>query len=663
MSARVLKSLANNNLLTNNVDERIKRDLEREEPTEFHDAMLTKCMHHIKTSRSYMSTFYQTWEDRHDIYRSYRQDDKADEKASKEGRPKKQVIPMTYAKIQTFKSFVMAVITQRPKVFELDAMGVEDEDYKLLAEKVLDADLRSNPFHKILGQHVVDVAKFGLGILKHSWEEDFVYVTLEEEEEGLSVFGVTLKKGKMKTVTKAIRKRVGNKLRCISPFDFYPDTRYPLSELHKGEFCADRCDMSRNTLLQMEAEGKCAGVKHIEDLTNENQHATKKFMPRSKINFDNLNKPQGIVNHIEIQIKVTPSEFLLSDGKPLGKETTPILYIVWIANDKRVIRCEPMGYLHGEVTYETSQFDEDCHDFINQSLSDVLDRLQETMDWFMNARVESVTRTIDNQLVVDPLGVDMSTIVNRSRVILLKKGASRTGVDRYVKQLAVQDVTARHMDDIGQLTTIMQAVSGVNENAMGQYHTGRRSATEARVVAQGAASRLKNITESIWFSALQPTGLKMLLNLRQGLTAEDIVRMAGREYALPEKAEAVAMFLASPEELVMQSDFFMYDGTLQSEKAYMSQTLMELFQQVITLGPSGIVNLELSPKLLLEKIYELLGVGSLKQFDLAKDPQTLSNMVNLIVQQTLQQYAQQQSAAVAGGQGPPQSGGDPPTGE
>ncbi len=196
------------------------------------------------------------------------------------------------------------------------------------------------------------------------------------------------------------------------------------------------------------------------------------------------------------------------------------------------------------------------------------------------------------------------------------------------------------MDDIGQLTTIMQAVSGVNENAMGQYHTGRRSATEARVVAQGAASRLKNIAEAIWFSSIQPTGMKMLLNLRQGFTQEDIVRVGGREWLA--KPEAMAQFTASPEELVTQSDFFMYDGTLQSEKAYMSQTLMELFQQVITLGPTGIVNLELSPKLLLEKIYELLGVGSLRQFDLAKDPQTLQNMVNLIVQQTLQEYASQQ---------------------
>jgi hypothetical protein len=609
----------------------------------------------LKPSRAYMQTFYELWEDRHNIYRSYRVTDKNDEQAEKEGRPAKQVIPMTYAKIQTFKSFGMAVITQRPRVFELDAQGVEEQDYKELAEKVLDADLRTNPFNKILGQHFTDIAKFGVGILKHCWEEEFVYVTVEEPAPSISVFGVTVKTGKAKMVTKKIRKRSGNRLRCVSPFDFYPDTRYPLSELHKGEFCADGTDMSKNDLLAKESEGLCAGVQYIENFDRAATQISKKFLPRSRINFDDFNKTEGIVRVVEMQVKITPSQFKLEDGKPLGPENTPTIYIVWIANDNRIIRCEPMGYLHNEVTYEVGQFDEDQHDFINQSLSDVLDRLQETMDWFMNARVESVTRTIDNQLVVDPLGVDMSTIVNRSRVILLKKGASRTGVDRYVKQLAVQDVTARHMDDISQLTTIMQAVSGVNENAMGQYHTGRRSATEARVVAQGAASRLKNITESIWFSSLQPTGLKMLLNLRQGLTEEDVVRIGGQEYL--QKPEAIAAFLASPEDLVTQSDFFMYDGTLQSEKAYMAQTLMELFNQLITLGPSGMINLELSPKLLLEKVYELLGVGSLQAYSIQKDPQTLQTMVNLIVQQSLAQYAQQQQPATGGGT---QSGGNPP---
>ena len=384
----------------------------------------------------------------------------------------------------------------------------------------------------------------------------------------------------------------------------------------------------------------------------------RRFMPRSQMNFDEPSRTPNIVRLTEVQIKLVPADFTLSNGKPLGTEKSPVMFLVWMVNNSRIIRCEPMGYLHGEFTYEVAQYDEDSHEFVGSSLPEILDKLQETADWFMNARVESVTRTIDNQLVVDPLGVEMSTITNRSRVILLKKGAARTGVDRYIKQLAVQDVTSRHMEDISNIHGFMDTVSGVNENAQGQYASGRRSATEARVVTQGAAARLKQIALSIWEASIAPTGLKMLLNLRQGLQPEDIILVAGQEWAEQEKQSALIAFISDAKTLVRQTDFFVYDGTLESEKTYLAQILKELFETVISLGPQGLVQLDVSPKLILESIYELLGVGALSEFALTKDPQTLQNAVNQIVQQQIQQYVQQLGSSGAPGQS--QQGGSPP---
>ena len=137
----------------------------------------------------------------------------------------------------------------------------------------------------------------------------------------------------------------------------------------------------------------------------------------------------------------------------------------------------------------------------------------------------------------------------------------------------------------------------------------------------------------------------MMLNLRQGLSQESILKIAGEEYL--EKPELIARFTSTPEDLVRQCDFFMYDGTLASEKAYLAQSLMELFGTVTQLGAQGLIDLEISPKLLIGKVYELLGVGSLEQFSLLKDPQTLQNLVQMIVQQSLEQYAQ---SIPAGGQ-------------
>jgi hypothetical protein len=622
------------------MDDRTFNELSKEKLTKFHEQMLAQVIARAKESRSFMSKYYDTWDERHRVYRAERFRDRQDDKAESEGRPKKQVMPMTYAKIHTFKSFVLSLFTQRPRIFELLARGVEDNDYIELAEKVLDADVKHNNFERVLRQHVVDVAKFGVGVVKHSWGEDYAYVPVTSEGDAITIFGLRLHKPQPTTTVQKVLRHQGNVVKAVSPFDFLPDPRFPLTEIHKGEFCGDESDISRGDLMRKETEKVVAGIKFLQNIESKQAYelSAKRWMRRTRINLQDPEKTNQIVRLTEMQIKIVPAEFELEDGKKLGPETYPIPYLVWVGNFNRIIRCEPMGYLHGEFTYDVAQFDEDQADFVNQSLADVLDRLQETMDWYMNARVEAVTRTIDNQLIVDPLGVDMSTITNRSRVILLKKGAARTGVDRYIKQLNVQDVTQNHLNDIGQIMTFMQAITGVNENAMGQYHSGRRSATEARVVAQGASSRLKEIASSIWASSIEPLGRKMLLNLRQGLEPDYLMRVAGMEWAM--KPEALAQFSASSEDLVKQTDFFVYDGTLSSEKAYLAQTLKELFEQVISLGPTGLLSLEVSPKLMLEKIYELLGVGSLSQFDLRKDPQTLQT----IVQQMIQQIMMQQQA-------------------
>jgi hypothetical protein len=637
------------------MDDKLYAELNQEDMTEFHSRLLTHCRTRIDKSRSKMQTYFSGWRDRHNTYKSSRHQDKQDRKAVEEGRPAKQVLPLTYAKVNTFQSFVMSLFMQRPNVFELEPGGSEDKEYRELAEQLLTYDTRTSGFGRVLRQHVKDVAKFGVGVMKHSWEEEFVYVP-QETVSDRTFFGIQWKSKPMTKMEKVV-KRKGNKVRAVSPFEFLPDPRFPLTEVQRGEFCGDECDYSKDQLLQLDAEGVVAGAKFITALSADDAYKLKPSIFKSAINFDSPNETSNIVRLTEIQIRLTPSQFIMSDGKPLGPENTPTMFLVWMVNSSRIIRCEPMGYLHGEFTYEVAQYDEDSHEFVGQSLPEILDRLQETADWFMNARVESVTRTIDNQLIVDPLGVEMSTITNRSRVILLKKGAARTGVDRYVKQLTVQDVTARHMEDIAQIGQFMNTVSGVNENAMGQYHTGRRSATEARVVTQGAAARLKQIALSIWESSVAPTGAKMLLNLRQGLEAEDIIQVAGQCWAEPAKQNAVILFMSDAVSLARQTDFFVYDGTLASEKAYLAQTLKELFETAIGLGPQGLVQLDISPKLILESIYHLLGVGNISEFALSKDPQTLQNAVNQIVQQAIQQYAEQlQSSAVAGPtqQGPTQ---------
>jgi hypothetical protein len=160
-------------------------------------------------------------------------------------------------------------------------------------------------------------------------------------------------------------------------------------------------------------------------------------------------------------------------------------------------------------------------------------------------------------------------------------------------------------------------------------------------VTQGGNARIKMIAQLAWGSCFAPLGSMLLTNLRQGLKPELILKYAGSQWAAPEKQGAIQMFLAPPELLIGARDVWVFDGTLSSEKNYMAQQLSELFQQVIQLGPTGLLTLDISPKLLLEKVYELLGVPHLSVFSMMKDPQTLQNVVQQLVQQQVQQALMQ----------------------
>jgi hypothetical protein len=619
------------------LSESVKQELGRAEHTEFHNVMLHRVIELANMSRMHMKSYYGKWDDAQAAYKAYQQLDEEDRKAIKKGKPTKQRIPAVYAKVQTFKAFMLSLYFQRPNFYELEAVGEEDHPYKDLAETLLARELKINMWFNVLGRWATSYAKYGVGILKHSWEEDNVYIQETVETAPMNFFGLRLVKTEKVQKLKKIPRSYGNKITTVSPYNFLPDTRHPLHKFEEGEFCADECDIPMHRLRQLESEGVCAGIEHVEPMNRDRaQWRVSNLANRSsKINYSDPSKTRNLVRLLEMQLKVVPSKFLLADGEPLGVETYPVKYLIWVANDHRIVRFSPANYLHDKFNHDLAVYEEDDDEFLSMSLPDLIMPLQDTADWFFNSRVMNVSQNLDDKLIIDPAGVDMDSIKKRTRIIMLKKNVGRLGIDNFVKQLNNSDVTAGHMNDVGQIGGVINSVTGLTENLSGQYHGGRRSAAESRVVTQSAAARPKTQAQIAWGGCLAPFGQKLLTNLRQGLTPELIVKYAGQQYL--EKSEVIQAFTSTVEDLVCSCDLFVYEGTLDSEKTYMAQQLMELFNKIIELGPTGMLQLELSPKLLLQEIYQLLGVKGLSNYHITKDPQALQ----MIVQQMAQQMAMQ----------------------
>lgn len=604
----------------------VREDLNKEEQSDFHKKILERARGLVKMSRGQMECYYKKWDRYDDIYRGYMEPDDKDKKAEERKEPTKMVVPLTYAQIQTYVAFCLLMYTQRDNVYELNGTGVEDWKAAKIGEALLRRDLNKNNFLAVLYQFLLDISRFGVGIIKHTW----VHETQKEPvTRDLPLYSPSRLVGKrQETVIESKTKFKGNRIFSISPYRFYPDVRLPITRFQEGEFCASEDEVPRTELLRQQHEGLYAGIKYIKDFSREQWDSRKNTRAQFSAFVDtemgaSSDKQTGrAILVTEVQLKLVPSEFEVN-GKPLGPEDYPIKYVVVYANDQRVIKCEPLGYLHDEFTYDVSTMSPDQHRFINAGLAETIDELQNVVSWLINSHITAIRKTVQNILIVDPDGVNMDDLQNRAPVIRLKKGVSKSGIDRWIKQLQISDVTQGNIRDATSLGELIQLITGINDNALGQYSKGRRSAEQTKAVNAGASGRLKMSAMLHWTNAIEPLGRKLLSNLRDGLDEETFVKVLGLQTTNPINPYQVSMkdmgsFIGvTKDDLVGNYDFEMLEGTLPSDKSAIASMLQDLLSGLMA-NPEAAAVLGLNPQSMMQEIGELRGIRNPERFAAAQ---------------------------------------------
>ena len=619
--------------------ETINKLLAQEQPSEFEKKLKTELVSYLKSSSEKMSEFWPSWEKAQNNYRGFRVNDKDDEKSAAKGEPTKILIPVTFAQIQTATAFIHATLTQRDRFYELTGTGSEDEAVGDALETDLNYQVNKTKlvFKTLL--FILDTLKFGMGVLKISWEEQKCMMRVAKQVETPNlldaikgIFGAPQeKKFTTEESVQELLKYEGNVVTNISPFCFFPDPSLPIARFQEGAFVANEELVSRDKLTS--GEGKIYfGTKYIKNLNKDSPEIQNRQRWYNR-ELDNrearayASKVQrDSVLFTEIQFTITPKEWTEKFDINFGVEPYPVKHLAVIANDNKIIRFERLNYLHGDYTYVVAEYMPDHNSFASFGLSDSINELQNLMTWFFNSHVANVKKIIRNQIVADPNKIHVEDIVNGETVIRLKGGPGAKIGDSF-QQLQVGDATAGHVRDADSIFSTIQTVTGVNDNALGSYAPGRRSAFESRQVNAGAAMRLKMHANLIWTNALEPLGQQLLANTRQNRSANVYQQIVG-----PNKA-ATAPFektiLADPNSIAGGYDFLPYDGTLPSEKQQHAKTLNDLLS-VCLQNPAAAQLLGIDAKKLLSRIAELSGIKDL-------DNVTLQAMVSAMPQGQPQQ--------------------------
>lgn len=522
------------------------------------------------------------------------------------------VVPYSYGVLMASHTYWTTVFMSRAPVLQYTGRHGETMQATQAVEALMDYQLQVGGMIVPMYIWLLDVGKYGLGVIGNFWEvqESAISEIVEQEEKILGVIPT----GKTKKIkrTRRVKSYEGNRLYNVRPYDFFPDPRVPVSRFQEGEFCAVYNELGWNTMLKREEQGFYTNLEKLTDgnqgdLGARDQGSGQLELPGEEFSggiFDK--KAKDTTKVFECSIELVPDKW------GLGKGTFPEKWVFTVTSDyKLVLGAQPHGMLHDKFPFQVLEYEVEGYSLVNRSIPEVLQPVQNTLDWLFNAHFYNVRKALNDQFLVDPSRIVMKDVLDPlpGGIIRAKPEAYGTDMSTAMKQLQVVDVTQNHMRDMGIVKGLGQEAVGVNEQIMGSLANrgGRKSATEIRTASTFGVNRLK--TGSEYFSAMgwAPLSQMMLQNSQQFYDDDKKFKLVG-DLAL----EAGPQFLdVTPDIITGFWDYVPVDGTLPVDRFAQANLWKELLTGIIKIP-------EISQQYDIARIFgwvaQLAGLKNINQF-------------------------------------------------
>lgn len=614
--------------------------------SEFQKKLLEHCKDCLRLASEEMSKNYTAWDNSEYLYRGYRPADKEDARSAEKKEPTKILVPLAFAQLQTYLAFMWSAFNQRDQFYEVQGMAAEDASMAEGLNRDLAYQMSRNDWALVFYDLLLSAGKYGFGVVQATWEVETQKVRGRVPappsfmDAAKQMLGLPVEPTFQETIL-TVTSYEGTKFKAVSPYNFLPDPAVSLARFQEGGFVA--CDEEVTLQSLKNLEGKdYFGTEHIKKAgaTGIDWNYRKR---RVGSGWSSTTDPTGEqasrkAVRTDMQIKLVPKEWNEQTKTNLfGDEQDEVIFNVVIANDDKIIQFKPAGYLHDRFNFEILEYSQDGNSSINPGLVSIISELQQLFTWYINSRVANVKQNIKNRFIGNPEKV-FAEDLESDKALIRTRGAGVTDLDRALKQLDVRDVTNSHMQDLSIISELVQQVTGINENALGQYSSGRRSAAEARAVNSSASARLKMQASMNWTQCFRPLGEQLVSNTRQGRSKAVYDRILGADAA---KYPYEVCILATPEQIGGAYDFMPYDATLPSERGQIVATLKELLMELMkTPGSAQALGLDLGK--MLKTAVTLSGLKNFEDFTLPQGPGQMPGQVQVI--------PNEEAAALAAGQ-------------
>jgi hypothetical protein len=498
-------------------------------------------------------------------------------------------IPYTYAVVMAAYTYLTSVFMGRDPVFQYTGRHGETQQQVQALEALVAYQLMQAQMTKYLHTWLYDSLKYGEGIVGLFWDEKIdVVTTIQEQQQTDTVTGMPIGPKQKVQQSLPMRTYAGNRLYNIQPQYFIWDTRYTMREFQSGEYCGERRKVGWNEIIRRQKQGYYMNVDLIgmqtgRDFVSSEEGSSELERPETLANFranemgsdfEGLIKHPMVVGIIQLAVELIPKEW------QLGQSDYPEKWVLTTTDDFTVLMgCQPLGALHCRFPYSTIPFEPEGYGLTSRGMPEILEPVQNTVDWLVNSHFYNVRAALNNKFVVDPSRVIMKDVLDPlpGGVIRLKPEAYGTDTRLPMNQMAINDVTRTHLQDLQMMIGIGERTGGVNDQIMGMLSTGgRKTATEVRTSTSLGINRLKTSAEFASTCGFDPLSVMMVQNTQQYYDMELKFKIAGD--LLMNAGQSFIM--VRPENIAGGFDFVPVDGSLPIDR--MAQ--VQLWEQLMSTG-------------------------------------------------------------------------------
>jgi len=504
----------------------------------------------------------------------------------------KAVIADTRAIADTVLTYLMAALTGRNPMFQLEGLNRKSRKSSAIIERLLHQQMRRTAGEARIAQHLLDCIRYGYAPTKVTWNAN----------------------------TRS------NEITNFDPRRVFHDPRCQWGDWERMQYIIFSDFSSYDALLQTGLYPKLAKYPSLRNRLTPpaggwDGHRWHQEAGRGlSIDPAERNRRENGGSFFTLgDSRIVDECWIRLAGYEVNLPQLDHLYmVVTILDEGVVIRAQLNPYGRQFPTVIGGLY-HDAHKTYGQSLYDLLLPLHDISTWLLRSRIDNVQASLTNLIFADPTQVAINDLIDRN-----PHGIVRTmpGVEpgKGVFIANVPDVTRGHWNDIGAMSELKQRLSAASDAQQGMptAEGGVRTATEIQRLTQLGSQRLGVLSRIISATSVRPMVRMMTSNIQDFFSKDGSIRISDGDSASAVSSMVEDGYLDfNISEIQGDIDYLVVDGTLPLEPTRNAETWINMLK---TLNETGMA-MEYNSGKIVEEAIRSMGVSDLDQFKIGKEQQ------------------------------------------